>query len=85
MATKRFHISDVLSTCGPDLLRQFPHLADADKGRDWQVWTAEAARVHGEWFDVAPLSSGTYEPNNPIEELVEKVGESKVVVVRHAR
>ncbi|MFJ1653478.1 hypothetical protein ACIOC2_19225 [Streptomyces sp. NPDC088337] len=71
--------------CGPALLAQHAQLQgvkppeDID-GADLKKWLANAEREYGEELPVAPLTAGTWETRNPIEELCDMVGPEKVYV-----
>lgn len=74
-----------MDECKPDLLRQHPHLADADcdgiDGDNLAGRTAVWVGQFGETLPVTPLAHGTHEFIDPISELAEKVHPSRIIVI----
>jgi hypothetical protein len=71
--------------CGPALLDQHPQLRGIEPPADLDVpdlmaWLANTEREHGEELPVTPLAAGTWQHQNPIEELCDMVGAERVIV-----
>jgi hypothetical protein len=48
---------------------------------DFAGWLTDTERVHGRQLLVTPLPPGVWEHRDPIEELCDKVGPERVIVV----
>lgn len=72
--------------CGPALLAQHSQLRGVEPPAGMDVpglmaWLANAERDHGEQLPVTPLQAGAWEQHNPLEELADRVGRDRVIVV----
>ena len=76
----------------PYILRQFPQLngvtLPADLGGEEAVkeeavkeWVEQQAERFGEWHEVAPMAQDDHQRIDPVEELSEKMGRDRVIVV----
>jgi hypothetical protein len=72
--------------CGPNLLEQFPQLREVDSSevtqKNWEKWLKEQIKKYGETFQVMRLPEGVYQPQNPVKELVDMVGQDKAIVIK---
>lgn len=70
--------------CKAALLAQFPALATVKPSENarntWEAWLETEAVLHGESFDVAPMTG--WESRDPMAETVEVFGKDRVVAVR---
>lgn len=77
-------IPRALEVCGPALIAQYPHLADA--GSQWEgaseseAVAAWVARFGPEWLDVQPVSN--WQRRDPLTEAVEMLGIDRVIPIR---
>lgn len=75
----------VSDECKPKILEQHPQLSEVDASpvnlENYQQWLAEQVAKYGEYLEIQPLSRGSHEYKNPIEELEDKVGKEKIIVV----
>ncbi|TRZ78547.1 hypothetical protein D4R87_00410 [bacterium] len=71
--------------CKPRLLDQFPFLRDIDVSgineETWKSWLSSQVSKFGGYHDVIPLNSEDHKKINPIEEIVDLIGEDKVLVI----
>jgi len=71
--------------CKPILLKQYPELAKVDdsevNGENWGEWLDKQINQYGEYLAVISLNE--WEHRDPLEELIDMVGEEKVIVVNH--
>lgn len=81
----RHQLSRAMRACAPHLLRQHPQLADivvppldADSG---PTWLAVQKYLYGETLTVRPIPADDYMPKDAMTELVEMVGEDRVIAV----
>jgi hypothetical protein len=75
-----------VEACGPALLDQHPQLRGIEPPAgidpaDFAGWLTDTERVHGRQLLVTPLPPGVWEHRDPIEELCDKVGPERVIVV----
>ncbi|MFA4941656.1 MAG: hypothetical protein WC582_03630 [Patescibacteria group bacterium] len=75
----------VSEECKPKILEQHPQLNDIDaspvNSETYKQWLAEQVAKYGEYLEIQPLPSGSHESKNPIEELEDKIGKEKIIVV----
>jgi len=69
------------------LIQQFPWLDGLGPDQDadltgMMTWLSQAGAEHGEFHDVEPMPLGMYVGREPIAELMEMVGEDRVIVVQ---
>ncbi|MCE7081181.1 hypothetical protein [Streptomyces sp. ST2-7A] len=72
--------------CAPALLEQHPQLAsvtppETTDTADLYAWLLATEKEHGTTVPVLPLPPGVWEHRNPIEELCDRVGAERVVVL----
>lgn len=70
--------------CKPQLLKQFPELADVDVGNvnkdNYLQVMEELVKKYGEWFEVSKVKGWTYK--HPIKELIDNgMNEDKIMVI----
>lgn len=70
----------------PALVAQFPEIAAIEAPEfagadDVPPWLAEQVKRFGEWHEVAAPSSALWGEHDPIQELVDMVGEDRVISV----
>ena len=71
----------------PTLLAQFPWIADLDSDADLtndstrDVWCEWIIAHHGEWVDVEPAEDPQWRKGRAIQDLIDMVGEEKVITV----
>ena len=69
------------SRCASPILEaQFPAVAEIDCSNvwpgNWQEFLATAVAKCGDEFELTPLPAGTYQPQDPIAELVQMMGDA---------
>lgn len=68
----------------PTLQAQFPAVAAIDCSEvtpdNWQEILAKAVAEHGDEFELTPLPRGTYQPQDPIGELIAMRPDAAVVI-----
>lgn len=80
-------LSRAREECAPDLLRQYPDLAEvwvpAEFGDEAHVlsWLAKQVVVFGEHLDVTPLAEGDHTRIDPLTELASMVGPERIIAV----
>lgn len=71
--------------CRPWLLRQHPQLADVDTStvnrENWKEQLAAFETIHGAALAVSPIPADDHARKDPVAELVEMVGEDRVIAI----
>ena len=71
--------------CGPWLKRRHPELAALDTSavtpENWRVFLDAAVARFGETVKVQPIPRDDHTTRDPVEELVEMIGEDRVIVM----
>jgi hypothetical protein len=72
--------------CRPHLLRQHPQLVDVTGDEvttdNWRQWLAAQRVRFGDSLEIDPIPGDDHAARHPIKELVDMVGEDRVIVVQ---
>ena len=66
-----------LKSCAPHILKQYPQLAQVNfdtelkNENDVHTWLQEQINEYGEYLEIAPLTAGDYQVQNPIDEMID--------------
>ena len=70
--------------CKPHILEQVSALADVDASEvnreNWEAWLNDAKSRYGDLVLLEPISLFGYQRKDPVDEMVEMVGEDKVTI-----
>ncbi|MBP6904715.1 MAG: hypothetical protein KBB91_01505 [Candidatus Pacebacteria bacterium] len=78
-------LSRAVKECAPNIISQHPQLEEVDPTdctpENYKEWLNKQIAKYGEYLPIKPLVSGIHEYKDAIEELEEKIGPDKVILV----
>jgi len=82
---ERWQLKRVGKEVVPHLIEQLPWLAEVSGNEvtreNWREWLAEQALLYGAWHGLYAMHPEDHEHIDPIQELIDGVGEDKVLLI----